>query len=76
MHEVANWRHSHNYSIDTQCQSERRTYWVIALAAVSIVAELVAGTLTISMAHLTDGWHMATHVGALAIAAFAYHIIG
>jgi cation diffusion facilitator family transporter len=37
-----------------------------------MVAEICAGYLSGSMALLADGFHMATHAGALAIAAFAY----
>jgi len=36
------------------------------------VAEIVAGWLTGSMALLADGWHMGTHVAALAIAGMSY----
>jgi cation diffusion facilitator family transporter len=36
------------------------------------VAEIAGGTIFGSMALLADGWHMSTHAGALAIAAFAY----
>lgn len=53
-------------------QGETRTRWVVALTAVMMVAELVAGFLTNSLALLADGWHMATHVGALGITALAY----
>jgi len=37
-----------------------------------MVAEIVAGWLTHSMALLADGWHMATHVVALSVAGVAY----
>lgn len=53
-------------------QHERRTRWVVGLTATTMVAELVAGTFTQSLALLADGWHMATHAGALGLAAFAY----
>lgn len=51
---------------------ERRTRWVAAVAAVTMVFELVVGRLSGSMALTADGWHMATHVGALGVAALAY----
>ncbi len=51
---------------------ERRTWFVVALTAVMMVAEIVGGTLFGSMAVVADGWHMSTHAGALAIAALAY----
>lgn len=37
-----------------------------------MVTEIVAGHLSGSMALLADGWHMATHVAAMGISAFAY----
>lgn len=73
MHEADDWQHTHVFADPHQGRAERRTHWVIALTAVTMVVELVAGTLTGSMALLADGWHMATHVGALAITAFAYY---
>lgn len=50
----------------------RRTLLVVALAAVTMVAEVTAGLWTGSMALLADGLHMATHAGALGLAAAAY----
>lgn len=51
---------------------ERRTRWVIALAAMMMVGELIVGNLTDSMALTADGWHMGTHVGALGLTVVAY----
>ena len=45
---------------------------MVGLTATMMVAEIAGGTLFGSMALLADGWHMSTHAGALAIAAFAY----
>jgi cation diffusion facilitator family transporter len=53
-------------------KSEARTRWVVVLTVVMMIAELVAGYLTNSMALTADGWHMATHVGALGLTAAAY----
>lgn len=39
-----------------------------------MVAEIIAGTMTGSMALLADGWHMASHAGALGIAYLAYRL--
>lgn len=50
----------------------RRTLWVVALTAVMMVAEIAGGMWFGSMALVADGWHMATHAAALAIAALAY----
>jgi cation diffusion facilitator family transporter len=37
-----------------------------------MVVELVAGAISHSLALTADGWHMATHVGALGVTALAY----
>jgi len=50
----------------------RRTRWVVALTLVMMLAEIIGGTIYGSMAVVADGWHMATHAAALAIAALAY----
>lgn len=51
---------------------EKRTWWVVGLTLVMMVGEIAGGTIYGSMALVADGWHMATHAGALAIAALAY----
>ncbi|MGC4067458.1 MAG: CDF family Co(II)/Ni(II) efflux transporter DmeF [Polyangiaceae bacterium] len=53
---------------------ERRVHWVVGLTAVTMVVEIAFGYLTHSMALLADGWHMATHVGALGLAGAAYFV--
>ena len=37
-----------------------------------MIVEIAAGYITHSMALLADGWHMATHVGALGITSLSY----
>jgi cation diffusion facilitator family transporter len=64
--------HQHVFLSAKHDDHARRTWWVVALAAVMMVGEIVAGIAFNSMALLADGFHMATHVGALAIAAMAY----
>jgi cation diffusion facilitator family transporter len=71
-HSVESWQHSHVFLGDKHSRNERRTWLVVALTAVMMVAEIVGGTLFGSMAVVADGWHMSTHAGALAIAALAY----
>lgn len=51
---------------------ERGVLWVVALTFVMMVVEITVGYASNSMALLADGWHMATHVGALGITALAY----
>jgi cation diffusion facilitator family transporter len=65
------WKHDHDLNIDTS-QGEKRTRLVVLLTACMMVIEITAGYLFGSMALLADGWHMGTHVAALAISLFAY----
>ncbi len=53
-------------------QHQRRTLLVILLTSLMMAAEVVGGYLTGSMALLADGWHMASHAGALIITYLAY----
>ena len=71
MHEHSHYV-DHVYLPDSHGRNEQRTRWVITLTALTMVVEIVAGWLTGSMALLADGFHMATHAGALAVAAIAY----
>ncbi|WP_314375824.1 CDF family Co(II)/Ni(II) efflux transporter DmeF [Sphingomonas paucimobilis] len=64
--------HSHDYLGHAHDHNARRTAAVAWLSALMMVGEIVAGYWTGSMALLADGFHMATHVGALGIAAIAY----
>src|SRR4051794_39864177 len=66
------WEHDHNYLSTDHGRAERNTWRVIWLTAAMMVIEIVAGTMAGSMALLADGWHMASHVSALGISAFAY----
>src|SRR4051812_38888319 len=70
-HDLSQWQHSHAFDPGNKT-AEHRTWIVVAITAVTMVAEIVAGWLTGSMALLADGWHMATHVVALSIAGIAY----
>ena len=71
-HTLDDWRHDHVFLGASHDRNERRTWFVVGLTATMMVAEIAGGTLFGSMALLADGWHMSTHAGALAIAAFAY----
>ncbi len=66
------WTHSHRFETGGEAVAERRTRIVVGLTLAMMVVEIAAGVLFNSMALLADGWHMATHAGALGIAAFAY----
>lgn len=71
IHTLEQWQHSHDFSVN-QYQAEKNTKIVMFLTAVTMIAEIVAGTIFGSMALLADGWHMATHVAAFGITVFAY----
>jgi cation diffusion facilitator family transporter len=52
--------------------NERKTWAVIVLCGLMMVAEIGGGTLFGSLALVADGLHMSTHAGAMLIAAMAY----
>lgn len=66
------WRHEHVYLGHAHGEHERKLKLVIALTAAMTVIEIAAGLYFGSMALEADGWHMATHAGALSISAAAY----
>ena len=70
-HSTERGEHRHDYLPD-HGQAERGTTWVMGLTAVTMVVEIISGSVLGSMALLADGWHMATHVVAFAIAIYAY----
>jgi cation diffusion facilitator family transporter len=71
IHTLSNWQHDHDFSVKNE-KGERRTLYVLILTAITMVVEIVAGTIFGSMALLADGWHMGTHVAAFMITIFAY----
>jgi len=71
VHTLENWQHNHEFSVKNE-KGERRTQYVLILTAVTMVVEIIAGSVYGSMALLADGWHMGTHVAAFLIAIFAY----
>lgn len=64
--------HDHSFGQEGRRPQERRAIAVTLLTLVVMVVEIVAGTLTGSMALLADGIHMGTHALALGLAATAY----
>jgi len=71
-HSIESWQHPHVFLGAKHDRHERRTWFVVALTVAMMVAEIVGGGIYGSMAVVADGWHMATHAGALTIAALAY----
>jgi cation diffusion facilitator family transporter len=70
--EVEVLTHDHVFLGRGHDDNARRTLWVVILTALMMAGEIVAGALFNSMALLADGFHMATHAGALGVAAAAY----
>jgi cation diffusion facilitator family transporter len=71
-HEHGLWTHDHRFLGKGHERSERRARLAASVTAVFMVVEIAAGLLFGSMALIADGVHMATHVGALGLAAAAY----
>jgi len=69
---LGQWRHDHVFEQDTKRAGEARTLIVVAITAVMMVIEIIAGLVYGSMALLADGLHMASHAAALGIAVVAY----
>ncbi len=64
--------HNHVFLGEGHEKSERKTWAVIWLCGVMMVAEIVGGLMFGSIALVADGMHMSTHAGALLLAALAY----
>jgi cation diffusion facilitator family transporter len=64
--------HSHVFLGPDHERAERRTWAVIVLCTIMMVAEIIGGALFGSLALIADGMHMSTHAGALLLAALAY----
>src|SRR6202035_5567416 len=64
--------HDHVFLGHDHERAERRTWAVIILCTVMMIAEIVGGALFGSLALIADGLHMSTHAGALLLAALAY----
>jgi cation diffusion facilitator family transporter len=72
LHEHGIWTHDHVFLGAGHARAESRARLATLITAVFMVVEIAAGLLFGSMALLADGFHMATHVGALGLAAGAY----
>lgn len=57
---------------DISSENEKKTLFVIILTVLTMVAEIVYGYITNSMALLADGYHMGTHALALGLTYVAY----
>ncbi len=66
--------HNHVFLGSRHAEHERRSWIVVGLCLAVMIAEIAGGALFGSIALIADGLHMATHVGALLLAALAYRI--
>jgi cation diffusion facilitator family transporter len=64
--------HAHTFGHELKRSGEMRTQIVVGLTVITMGLEIAVGVASHSMALLADGLHMASHVVALTIAAFAY----
>jgi cation diffusion facilitator family transporter len=64
--------HDHVFLGEGHERNERRTWMVIGLCTIMMIAEIVGGLLFGSIALVADGLHMSTHASALLLAALAY----
>jgi cation diffusion facilitator family transporter len=69
---LAKHSHDHVFGQDQTRAGERRTAIVVAVTAIMMVIEIVAGLAYGSMALLADGLHMASHAVALGVTLTAY----
>ncbi len=71
-HDHGIWTRDHVFLGHGHSSAEARAKWAAIVTALFMVVEIVCGLAYHSMALLADGAHMATHVGALGLAAGAY----
>ena len=63
---------THDHKTPLLKGNEARTRWVVWITLFTMVVELLVGWWTNSMALTADGWHMASHAGALGLTLFGY----
>lgn len=63
--------HQHNFTSVNE-QNVKRTWYVLVITVITMIIEVIAGTIYGSMALLADGWHMGTHAAAFCITLFTY----
>jgi cation diffusion facilitator family transporter len=73
-HDHDAWTHGHVFLGAGHGHAERRTRIATLFTVAFMAVEIAAGLAFNSMALLADGVHMATHVGALGLAAGAYFL--
>src|SRR6201996_9111688 len=72
LHDHGMWTRNHVFLAPGPCRSERQAKLAALVTALFMAVEIGCGFAYHSMALLADGVHMASHVGALGLAAGAY----
>lgn len=67
--------HGHCHEQDINDENAKKTLAVIVITILTMIAEIVFGHLSNSMALLSDGWHMGTHALALSVTFVAFVMI-
>lgn len=67
--------HHHHHDIHQINLKKKKTGWVVLISLLTMVLEISFGYLTHSMALLSEGWHMASHVIAIGAGWLAYHYV-
>lgn len=65
---------SHGHSASAGSKNKKRLQLVLGFTTLYLIAEVVGGLLTNSLALLADAGHMLTDVGGLAFALIAKHL--
>lgn len=69
--QIERWQHHHLFNAEKKAV-EKRTLIVVIVTLVTMIAEILFGWISNSMALLADGWHMGTHAFALGVSLAAY----
>lgn len=72
---MENHSHCHTHGQDIKDENAKKTLCVILITLLTMIAEIVFGHLSNSMALLSDGWHMGTHALALSVTFIAFIMI-
>jgi cation diffusion facilitator family transporter len=65
------WQHNHSFNVEKR-DNENRTSIVVIITFITMIAEILVGWITNSMALYADGWHMGTHAFAMGVSVLAY----
>lgn len=69
--QIERWKHHHVFNGDKK-SVEKSTLIVVVITFITMIAEILFGWISHSLALLADGWHMGTHAFALGISLIAY----